>query len=108
VDRGARGDRAGFRRQGLADRLLAAVVDRGRSAGDGGRWRAHRQRPGARAYEKAGFRVIEGARPEFEAAYNCPGCLRRTIKRRPGAKWPRISHRRSGCAAWPTPSAGRT
>jgi ribosomal protein S18 acetylase RimI-like enzyme len=73
-----------FRRQGLVDRLLAAVIDRGRQRGatvadigvliDNDR--------AQRAYEKAGFRVIDELRDAaFEAAYNCPGirALRRAI-----------------------------
>ena len=65
-----------FRRQGLVDRLLAAVLDRGRTRGATvadvgvliGNDRAQS------AYEKAGFRVIdEKLAPEFEAAYHCPG-----------------------------------
>ncbi len=65
-----------FRRQGLVDRLLAAVLERGRARGATvadvgvliGNDRAQR------AYEKAGFRVIgEKLNAEFEAAYKCPG-----------------------------------
>jgi ribosomal protein S18 acetylase RimI-like enzyme len=65
-----------FRRQGLIDRLLAAVLERGRERGATvadvgvliGNDRAQR------AYEKAGFRVIdEKLDAEFEAAYKCPG-----------------------------------
>jgi ribosomal protein S18 acetylase RimI-like enzyme len=65
-----------FRRQGLVDRLLAAVLDKGRARGATvgdvgvliGNDRAQR------AYEKAGFRVTgEKRHPEFEAAYGCPG-----------------------------------
>ncbi len=65
-----------FRRQGLIDRLLAEVIERGRRRGATvadvgvliGNDRAQR------AYEKAGFRVIdEKLDPEFESAYNCIG-----------------------------------
>jgi ribosomal protein S18 acetylase RimI-like enzyme len=65
-----------FRRQGLIDRLLAAIIEKGRSRGatiadvgvlignDGAQ----------RAYEKAGFRVVENiVSTDFEAAYGCPG-----------------------------------
>jgi ribosomal protein S18 acetylase RimI-like enzyme len=73
-----------FRRQGLIDRLLAEVVERGRRRGATvadvgvliGNDRAQR------AYEKAGFRVIDEKRDaDFEAAYKCPGIrsLRRPI-----------------------------
>lgn len=73
-----------FRRQGLIDRLLAEVVERGRARGATvadvgvliGNDRAQR------AYEKAGFRVIgEKLDAAFEAAYNCTGIrsLRRSI-----------------------------
>jgi len=65
-----------FRRQGLVDRLLAAVLERGRARGATvadigvliGNDRAQR------AYEKAGF-AVTGVKlhPEFEAAYHCPG-----------------------------------
>jgi len=67
---------AEFRRQGLVNRLLAAVLERGRTRGATvadvgvliGNHRAQR------AYEKAGFRVVgELFDPEFEAAYQCPG-----------------------------------
>jgi ribosomal protein S18 acetylase RimI-like enzyme len=73
-----------FRRQGLVDRLLAAVVERGRERGatvaDVGVLIGNDN--AQRAYEKAGFRVIEELRDaDFEAAYNCPGirALRRKI-----------------------------
>ncbi len=65
-----------FRRQGLVDRLLEAVVEKGRTRGATvgdvgvliGNDRAQR------AYEKAGFRVIdEILDAPFEAAYHCPG-----------------------------------
>lgn len=65
-----------FRRQGLVDRLLVEILDRGRSRGaafadvgvlignDGAQ----------RAYEKAGFKVTgEKLHPDFEAVYKCPG-----------------------------------
>jgi ribosomal protein S18 acetylase RimI-like enzyme len=65
-----------FRRRGLVDRLLAEIIDRGRARGatiadvgvliDNDR--------AQRAYEKAGFTVVEEIRsPAFEAAYGSPG-----------------------------------
>jgi len=65
-----------FRRQGLVDRLIAAMLDRGRARGATvadigvliGNDRAQL------AYEKAGFGVIdEKLDAEFEAAYGCTG-----------------------------------
>jgi translation initiation factor 4G len=65
-----------FRRQGLVDLLLASVLEKGRGRGATvadvgvliGNDRAQR------AYEKAGFRVVdEKLDAEFEAAYGCPG-----------------------------------
>jgi translation initiation factor 4G len=65
-----------FRRQGLVDRLMASVLEKGRARGATvadigvliGNDRAQR------AYEKAGFRVIDEKRDaQFEAAYGCPG-----------------------------------
>ncbi len=71
-----------FRRQGLVDRLLVEILDRGRKRGattadvsvfignDGAQ----------AAYEKAGFEVIaEKLHPDFEAVYQCPGV--RTLRR---------------------------
>ena len=65
-----------FRRRGLVDALLAEIVERGRRRGasiadvgvlignDGAQ----------RAYEKAGFAVVEEKRvAAFEAVYGCPG-----------------------------------
>ena len=65
-----------FRRRGLVDRLLAEMVDRGRSAGakvaDIGIFIGND--PAQRAYEKAGFKVVgDKTHPDFEAAYKCPG-----------------------------------
>jgi translation initiation factor 4G len=73
-----------YRRQGLVDRLLGAIIERGRARGATvadigvlmGNDRAQR------AYEKAGFKVVsETVNPEFEAAYKCAGerLLRRSI-----------------------------
>jgi ribosomal protein S18 acetylase RimI-like enzyme len=65
-----------FRRQGLIDRLMDAVLEKGGARGATvadigvliGNDRAQR------AYEKAGFKVIDEIRDAaFEAAYNCPG-----------------------------------
>jgi len=73
-----------FRRQGLIDRLLAAVIEKGRSRGatvaDVGVFIGNDR--AQRAYEKAGF-VVTGERrnADFEAAYGFPGVrdLSRTI-----------------------------
>ena len=65
-----------FRRRGLVDRLLAAVIEKGRARGASiadigvliGNDRAQR------AYEKAGFAIeAEKLDAGFEAAYGCPG-----------------------------------
>jgi ribosomal protein S18 acetylase RimI-like enzyme len=65
-----------YRRCGLVDRLIAAMLDRGRERGavtaDIGALIGND--PAQRAYEKAGFRVIGEKRdPEFEALYGSPG-----------------------------------
>ena len=65
-----------FRRRGLADRLLAEILDKGRRRGattaDVGVLIGND--PAQRAYEKAGFAVIgEKRHPEFEAVYKSPG-----------------------------------
>ena len=65
-----------FRRQGLIDRLLAAIVERGRERGattaDVGVLMGNDR--AQRAYEKAGFEVVwEKTDPAFESAYKCPG-----------------------------------
>ncbi len=65
-----------FRRRGLSELLMGAILERGRAGGastadisvfignDGAQ----------RAYEKAGFAVIDEKRhPDFEAVYYCPG-----------------------------------
>jgi len=73
-----------FRRQGLIDRLLAAVIEKGRSRGatvaDVGVFIGNDR--AQCAYEKAGF-VVTGERcnANFEAAYGFPGVrsLSRTI-----------------------------
>jgi translation initiation factor 4G len=73
-----------FRRQGLVDRLLEMILDKGRARGASvaeigvliG------NDPAQQAYEKAGFEVVdERCHPEFEAAYRCPGIrlLRRAL-----------------------------
>jgi len=68
-----------FRRRGLVARLLDEVLEDGRRHG-------HRRAqllillgntPAQRAYEKAGFRIVDERRtPEFEAALGCPGLAR--------------------------------
>jgi len=75
---------AEFRRRGLVDRLMAEMLEIGRGKGattaDIGVLIGND--PAQRAYEKAGFAVVDEKRhPEFEAAYGCPGVrlLRRSI-----------------------------
>ncbi len=68
-----------FRRRGLIDALLAKILEEGRR-------RAHRlsqitilidNAPAQRAYEKAGFAVVDEKRsPDFEAALGSPGFRR--------------------------------
>jgi translation initiation factor 4G len=68
-----------FRGRGVADRLLAAVLDRGRA-------QRHTlssiifeidNDPAQRAYERAGFRVVEERlHPEFERVMRTPGLRR--------------------------------
>jgi ribosomal protein S18 acetylase RimI-like enzyme len=73
-----------FRRIGIVDHLLETILERGRQRGatcaeisvlignD----------PAQRAYEKAGFVVVQEARhPDYEAAFGCPGqrLLRRDL-----------------------------
>jgi ribosomal protein S18 acetylase RimI-like enzyme len=65
-----------FRRRGLVDALLAAIVEKGRARGatvaDVGV--LINNDTAQRAYERAGFRVTGELRdPAFEAAYACPG-----------------------------------
>jgi ribosomal protein S18 acetylase RimI-like enzyme len=73
-----------LRRRGLTDRLLAEILERGRTAGasvaEVGVFIGND--PAQRAYEKAGFVVVDEKRhPEFEAVYKCPGArlLRRSL-----------------------------
>ena len=68
-----------FRRRGILDRLLAHIIEEGRS-------RDFRRAqltmtlgnmPALRAYEKRGFRVVEERRhPDFEALTGAPGMIR--------------------------------
>jgi translation initiation factor 4G len=68
-----------FRRRGLVDSLMGEILDAGRIRG-------HRVAqltilignvPAQRAYEKAGFRVLDEKRhPAFEAALGAPGFMR--------------------------------
>ncbi|MCP5041307.1 MAG: GNAT family N-acetyltransferase [bacterium] len=65
-----------YRRRGLVDRLLGAMLERGRERGavtaDIGVLIGND--PAQRAYEKAGFQVIgEKQHPKFEAVYGSPG-----------------------------------
>ena len=71
-----------FRRQGLVDTLMQEIMERGRKRGATvsdisvfiGNDSAQR------AYEKAGYAVVEERRhPEFEAVYKTPGV--RTLRR---------------------------
>ncbi len=73
-----------FRRRGLVDRLLEAQMERGRakgaSIGEIGVFIGNDN--AQRAYEKAGYQVVdEKTHPDFEAVYNCPGVrqLRRDL-----------------------------
>jgi ribosomal protein S18 acetylase RimI-like enzyme len=71
-----------FRRQGLAGRLLAAALERGRACGATFAEAAVliRNEPAQRMYEQAGFRVTAERRdPGFEAVYGSPGI--RTLTR---------------------------
>ena len=65
-----------FRRRGLVDKLLAEMMERGRTKGatvaDIGVFIANDN--AQRAYEKAGYHVVEEKlHPDFEAVYKCPG-----------------------------------
>ena len=73
-----------FRRRGLVDRLLVEMMERGRSKGatvaEIGVFIGNDS--AQRAYEKAGYEVVEEKlHPDFEAVYQCPGVrqLRRTL-----------------------------
>ena len=73
-----------FRRQGLVDRLTAKILEVGRERGATTAEVAVfvGNDPAQRAYEKAGFVVVdERCNPEFEAVYKTPGIrlLRRSI-----------------------------
>ncbi len=73
-----------FRRRGLVDRLLEEQMERGRAkgatVGDIGVFIGNDN--AQRAYEKAGYQVVdEKTHPDFEAVYKCPGVrqLRRDL-----------------------------
>ena len=73
-----------FRRRGLVDKLLVAMMERGRSKGatiaEIGVFIGNDN--AQRAYEKAGYEVVEEKlHSDFEAVYRCPGVrqLRRAI-----------------------------
>ena len=71
-----------FRRRGLAGRLLAEILERGRARGATVADAAVLigNAPAQRMYERAGFRVAgEQRHPDFEAAYGSPGV--RTLAR---------------------------
>jgi len=68
-----------YRRNGLVDQLLAAILEKGRQAGF---QRAQiniyiGNRPAQRAYEKHGFKIVDEKRhPDFEAEIGSPGMAR--------------------------------
>jgi ribosomal protein S18 acetylase RimI-like enzyme len=76
-----------YRRRGLVDALLSEMLERGRQrgaarAGIGVMIGNH---PAQRAYERAGFQVVDEKRhPDFEAVWGCPGLrsLSRTLSTR--------------------------
>jgi ribosomal protein S18 acetylase RimI-like enzyme len=65
-----------YRRKGLVDRLLLAILEKGRQKGF---QRAQisiyiGNRPAQRAYEKHGFKIVDEKRhPDFEAEIGSPG-----------------------------------
>ena len=68
-----------YRRKGLVDRLLAAILEKGRQKG----FRRAQiniyigNLPAQRAYEKQGFKIIDEKRhPDFEAEIGSPGMAR--------------------------------
>ena len=72
-----------YRRKGLVDRLLVAILEKGRQKG------FHKaqisiyigNRPAQRAYEKHGFKIVDEKRhPNFEAEIGSPG-MARMLKR---------------------------
>lgn len=74
--------RPGFRRRGLVDTLMQEIMERGRKRGatvsDIGVFIGNDS--AQRAYEKAGYEVVDEKRhPEFEAVYKTPGV--RTLRR---------------------------
>jgi ribosomal protein S18 acetylase RimI-like enzyme len=67
-----------FRRRGLVDRLLEAILERGRARGatQADISLLIGNEPARRAYEKAGFRVVGEKRDaDFEAVYGSPGTI---------------------------------
>ena len=65
-----------FRRMGIVSRLLDEMVKRGRSRGHELAQISYLigNSPALRAYEKAGFKLVNEKRhPDFEAAMGCPG-----------------------------------
>jgi ribosomal protein S18 acetylase RimI-like enzyme len=68
-----------YRRKGLVDRLLVAILEKGRQEGF---QRAQisiyiGNRPAQRAYEKHGFKIVDEKRhPDFEAEIGSPGMAR--------------------------------
>ena len=68
--------RAEYRRRGLIDALLPAILERGRQRGatDADIGVMIGNDPAQRAYEKAGFHVTgEKRHPDFERVWGCPG-----------------------------------
>jgi translation initiation factor 4G len=68
-----------YRRKGLVDRLLSAILEEGRRQG----FRRAQinlyigNRPAQRAYEKHGFQIVDEKRhPDFESAIGSPGMAR--------------------------------
>jgi ribosomal protein S18 acetylase RimI-like enzyme len=65
-----------YRRMGIVDRLISGILERGkeRGASEAEISVAIGNEPAQRAYEKAGFAVVQEAiHPLFEVAYGCPG-----------------------------------
>lgn len=68
-----------YRRKGIVDRLLAAIIEQGRQKG----FRRAQinlyigNRPAQRAYEKHGFKIVDQkCHPDFEAEIGSPGMVR--------------------------------
>jgi len=71
--------RSQFRRQGATSRLLSEILDAGRRRGFGLAQVSFYigNTPAQRAYQKAGFRILDEKRhPDFEREIGCPGMVR--------------------------------